>query len=224
MRAIEALLIRSDPEGTVDAADVSMTRPDIVVLGASAGGVEVISRIVAGLPREMRAAVLVVLHVSRGRSYLPEILSRLGTMPAVHPDDGERLRYGHIYVAPPDHHLTVEGDIVRVTQGPAENGVRPAVDPLFRSAAQAFGPRVIAVVCSGSLDDGTAGLTAVKAAGGISIVQDPDEAMAPGMPRSALASVKVDHVLPAGEIAPLIAALVQQPVPAGKPYIRPSGS
>jgi two-component system chemotaxis response regulator CheB len=196
-----------------------MTRPDIVVLGASAGGVEVISRIVAGFPREMRAAVLVVLHVSRGRSYLPEILTRLGTIPAVHPDDGERLQYGRIYVAPPDHHLTLEGNVVRVTHGPTENGVRPAVDPLFRSAARSFGRRVIGVVCSGSLDDGTAGLAAVKAGGGIAIVQDPDEATAPGMPRSALASVKVDHILPVAEIARLVAALVQEQVPAGQPSL-----
>lgn len=192
-----------------------MIRPDIIVVGASAGGVEVISTIVSGLPRGLRAAVLVVLHVSRGRSVLPDILTRLGPLPAVHPDDGEPLEYGRIYVAPPDHHMTIEGDRVRITHGPTENGVRPAVDPLFRSAARTFGSRVIGVVCSGSLDDGTAGLMAVKAGGGTTIVQDPDEATAPGMPRSALAAVDVDHVLRARGIAPLLSSLVQERLPSG---------
>jgi two-component system chemotaxis response regulator CheB len=137
---------------------------DIVVIGASAGGVEAISTIVAELPRDLRAAVLVVLHLSRGRSVLPEILTRVGRLPASHPRDGEPLRYGRIYVAPPDRHMTIEGSSIRVQHGPSENGVRPAVDPLFRSAARAFGPRVIGVVLTGALDDGTAGMAAVKEA------------------------------------------------------------
>lgn len=141
-----------------------MATHDIVLIGASAGGVEALSAIVAGLPRDLRAAILVVLHVSRARSVLPDILTRAGRMPAAHPNDGERIQYGQIYVAPPDHHMTIEGDVVRITHGPSENGVRPAVDPLFRSTARAFGSRVIAVVATGSLDDGTAGLAAVKEA------------------------------------------------------------
>jgi two-component system chemotaxis response regulator CheB len=168
---------------------------DIIVIGASAGGVEAISRIVSGLPADLRAAVFVVLHVGRGPSVFPEILTRAGRLPATHPEDGEPLRLGQIYVAPPDHHMTLEGNTIRVTKGPTENGVRPAVDPLFRSAARSFGPRVVGVIASGSLDDGTAGLSAVKQAGGVTIVQDPSEAAAPGMPRSALAVVRVDHVL-----------------------------
>jgi two-component system, chemotaxis family, protein-glutamate methylesterase/glutaminase len=187
-----------------------MPTHDVIVIGASAGGVEAISTIVGGLPRDLRAAVLVVLHVSRGRSVLPEILTRSGRLPAVHPNDGERLQYGRIYVAPPDHHMTLERDVIRVTHGPTENGVRPAIDPLFRSAARAFGSRVIGVIATGALDDGTAGLAAVKQGGGIAIVQDPNDAMTPSMPRSAIAAVRVDHVVPIGEVAPLLYALVHE--------------
>lgn len=180
---------------------------DIVVIGASAGGVEALSTVLGGLPRDLRAAVLVVLHVARGRSMLPEILSRAGRLPAAHPEDGDPLEYGKVYVARPDHHLIVEPGKVRVVHGPTENGCRPAVDPLFRSAARAYGPRVIGVVLTGALDDGTAGLAAVKEAGGVAIVQDPDEAFAPSMPSSARALVAVDHVLPMGEIGLLISKL-----------------
>lgn len=190
-----------------------MTTHDIVVIGASAGGVEAISTLVAELPRDLRAAVLVVLHLARGRSVLPEILTRVGRLPARHPADGETLRYGRIYVAPPDHHLTVDGPTVRVQHGPTENGVRPAVDPLFRSAARSFGSRVIGVILTGSLDDGTAGMAAVKEAGGVTVVQDPTEAFAPSMPRSALDFVGVDHVLPLREIPPLIDTLTRERAP-----------
>ncbi len=143
-----------------------MATHDLIGIGASAGGVEAISTVVAGLPRDLRAAVLVVLHVARGRSVLPEILSRNSRLPASHPQDGERLEYGRIYVAPPDHHMTLERDVIRVTHGPTENGVRPAIDPLFRSAARAFRSRVVGVVLTGALDDGTAGLAAIKRAAG----------------------------------------------------------
>jgi two-component system, chemotaxis family, protein-glutamate methylesterase/glutaminase len=174
---------------------------DIIVIGASAGGVEAIMTLVAELPRDLHASVFVVLHVARGRSVFPDILSRSGRLPAAHPADGEALQYGRIYVAPPDHHMTVEPNRVRVLHGPSENGVRPAVDPLFRSAARVYGSRVVGVILTGSLDDGTAGLAAVKQAGGIAVVQDPDEAFAPSMPRSAMGAVRVDHVLPLREIA-----------------------
>jgi two-component system, chemotaxis family, protein-glutamate methylesterase/glutaminase len=183
---------------------------DLVVIGASAGGVEAISTIVSGLPRDLRASVMVVLHVSPARSVLPRILTRAGRLPALHPNDGDRLQYSHIYVAPPDHHMTLERDVIRVTHGPTENGVRPAIDPLFRSAARAFRRRVIGVIASGALDDGTAGLVAIKQGGGVAIVQDPREALAPSMPRSAIASVHVDHIVPVGEIATLIATLTPQ--------------
>jgi two-component system chemotaxis response regulator CheB len=183
---------------------------DIVVIGASAGGVEALSIVLAELPRELRAAVLVVLHLARGRSMLPEILSRASPLPACHPEDGAPLEYGRVYVARPDHHLIVEPGQVRVVHGPTENGYRPAVDPLFRSAARVYGPRVIGVVLTGALDDGTAGLAAVKEAGGIAIVQDPEEAFAPSMPRSARALVAVDHVLPMREMGRLITELTRE--------------
>jgi two-component system chemotaxis response regulator CheB len=183
---------------------------DIVVIGASAGGVETLRALVAELPGRLRAAIFVVLHLSRGRSVLPEILTRAGRVPAQHPADGDPIEYGHIYVARPDHHLTVETGVIRVVHGPTENGYRPAVDPLFRSAARAYGPRVIGIILTGALDDGTAGLAAVKEAGGIAVVQDPDEAFASSMPRSARAFVQVDHVLPVREIGVLIAALTNE--------------
>jgi two-component system chemotaxis response regulator CheB len=186
---------------------------DVVVIGASAGGVEAISSIVAELPRDLRAAVLVVLHLARGRSVLPDILTRVGRLPAAHPVDGESLRYGRIYVAPPDHHLTIDGPTLRIQHGPTENGVRPAVDPLFRSAARTFGARVIGIILTGSLDDGTAGMAAVKEAGGVTVVQDPSEAFAPSMPRSAMDFVGVDHVLPLREIPLLIDTLTRERAP-----------
>lgn len=187
-----------------------MATHDIIVIGASAGGVEALSLVVARLPRDIRAAVMVVLHVSRGRSVLPEILTRAGRLPATHPGDGDALEYGKIYVAPPDHHLIIEPGRVRVVHGPTENGCRPAIDPLFRSAARVYGPRVVGVVLTGALDDGTAGLAAVKEAGGLAIVQDPDEAFAPSMPRSARALVDVDHVLPLAEIGVLLGGLTRE--------------
>ena len=191
-----------------------MATHDIVLIGASAGGVEAISSIVAELPEDLRAAVLVVLHLSRGRSVLPEILGRVGRLPAAHPRDGDTLYFGRIYVAPPDHHMTVEGSTVRVQQGPTENGVRPAVDPLFRSAARSFGSRVIAIILTGSLDDGTAGMAAVKEAGGVTIVQDPAEAFAPSMPRSAVDFVGVDHIVPLREIPLLIDTFTRERAPS----------
>jgi two-component system chemotaxis response regulator CheB len=183
---------------------------DIIVIGASAGGVETISTVVAGLPFDLRAAVFVVLHVSRGRSVLPEILTRAGSLPASHPNDGEPVKYGQIYVARPDHHLTLEENTIRVVHGPTENGCRPAVDPLFRSAARVYGPRVIGIILTGALDDGTAGLAAVKEAGGIAIVQDPTDAFSPSMPRSARAFVQVDHVLRARDIAAVVTNITRE--------------
>jgi len=195
-----------------------MAKHDVIVIGASAGGVEAISRVVSELPRDMQASILIVLHVSRGRSLLPEILTRAGRMPASHPPDGEPLKYGQIYVAPPDHHLLVDEGAARVVHSASENGVRPAVDPLFRSAARCYGPRVIGVILTGALDDGASGIVAIKEAGGITVVQDPSEAFSPGMPRSAVNTGKVDHVLPLRDIPVLLTALIEEeapPMPAG---------
>lgn len=186
-----------------------MAHRDIVVIGCSVGGVEALQRLVAGLPKTFPAAVFVVLHLSpQSTSVLPQILNRSGKLPAVHPRDNDPIRTGHIYVAPPDNHLMLEDGRVRVTHGPKENRHRPAVDPLFRSAARWYGQRVIGVVLTGSLDDGTAGLLTIKKRGGVAIVQDPEEAMAPGMPESALEVVSVDHVVTLEQIPQLLNKLV----------------
>jgi two-component system, chemotaxis family, protein-glutamate methylesterase/glutaminase len=184
----------------------------VIVIGASAGGVEALRRVVSGLPADLGSAVFVVLHLPPGgTSVLPAILRRAGDLPASHAIDGEDVEAARIYVAPPDNHMLVEDGVVRVTPGPRENGHRPAIDPLFRSAARSYGTNVIGVVLSGVLDDGTAGLGAVKAAGGHTVVQDPDDALYPAMPRSAIAHVSPEHVVETREIAPLLAELASAP-------------
>ncbi len=191
---------------------------DIIVIGASAGGVEALTNLVARLPADLPAAVFIVLHIpAYGASVLPGILSRHGPLPAVHPTGGESVQNGHIYVAPPDHHLLVEKDgTVRLTRGPHENGHRPAVDTLFRSAARAYGPRVVGVVLTGTLDDGTAGLQAIKRRGGLAVVQNPEDALFASMPRCAIEGVTVDHIAPLAEIGPTLARLAHSPVPRVK--------
>lgn len=185
---------------------------DIVVIGGSAGSLEVLGTIARGLPGDLPATLFVVMHTApHAESLLPELLSRRSAIPAVHAVDGEPIVPGRIYVAPPDHHLLVYPHHVRVIRGPKENRHRPAVDPLFRSAARAYGRRVTGVIVSGSLDDGTAGLGAVKEAGGFTVVQDPEEATSRGMPSSAIENVDVDRVLRAHEIAPAIVAAATAP-------------
>src|SRR5262245_54921304 len=191
-----------------------MAHRDIILIGASAGGVQTLAELVRHLPRDLPATVFVVIHLAPfGSSSMPAILSRSGRMPALHPRDGDPISPGRIYVAPPDHHLVIKPERVRISRGPSENGHRPAVDVLFRTGAQVYGPRVVAVVLTGNLDDGTAGLAVVKRHRGTAVVQDPKEADYPGMPQSAIASVNVDHVLPLAEIAPLLVDLVDQPLP-----------
>jgi two-component system, chemotaxis family, protein-glutamate methylesterase/glutaminase len=184
---------------------------DIIVIGASAGGVQALAEVVEGLPEDLPAAVFTTIHLGAGRSALPEILTRSGRLPAGHPVHGEPIRRGRIYVAPPDRHLQVGSGHLLVARGPRENGTRPAIDVLFRSAAQTYGPRVVGVVLTGNLDDGTAGLLEVKARGGITVVQDPAEADYPGMPQNALQSVPVDYVAPLAEIGALLARLAREP-------------
>src|SRR5215831_13206282 len=161
-------------------------RRDVIVIGTSAGGIEALRALVKQLPAGFPASISVVMHTApESPGVLDEILKRAGRLPAVIPKDRERMVPGHIYVAPPDHHLLLEPGILRVTKGPKETRFRPAVDPLFRSAAQTYGPRVIGVVLTGGLDDGTAGLWAIKRLGGIAVVQDPEDALVPSMPRNA---------------------------------------
>ncbi|MFC7530730.1 chemotaxis protein CheB [Actinoplanes sp. GCM10030250] len=180
-------------------------RRDLVAVGASAGGVEALRALVGGLPPDYPGAVLVVLHVPPSApSALPIILSRSGPLPAAMAVDGEVPQGGRIYVAPADHHLLLMDGHLRLSRGPAENGHRPAIDPLFRSVARAAGRRAIGVVLSGSRDDGAAGLSAIAAAGGATVVQDPVDALVPWMPRAALDRVVADHVAPAVKIGALI--------------------
>ena len=191
-----------------------------MVIGASAGGVDTLKVVVAGLPSNLRATVCIVLHIApTSPSALARILARSGPLRCRQAADGDDLRLGEILVAPPDHHLEIEDNHARLTVGPRENGHRPAVDALFRSAAQAKDGKVIGVVLSGNRDDGAAGLATIKAGGGIAIVQDPDEALYSGMPASAIANVTVDAVVPSSQIAATIAAMVnsEDPPPPGPP-------
>ena len=193
---------------------------DIILLGASAGGVEALIAVARALPVGLEAAVFVVLHVPpTGASVLPRLLGRAGGLPASHATNGETIQRGRIYVAPPDRHLLVRDGNMMLGRGPAENGHRPAVDPLFRSAALAYGPRCIGVVLSGALDDGTAGLAVIKAHGGVTVVQDPAEALYPSMPRSALKHVTIDHVLGTARLGPLLSRLVGEPIAGGRAQV-----
>jgi len=186
---------------------------DVVVVGASAGGVEALRSFVAGLPEEVPAAIVVVLHLpAGGTSVLPMILSRAGPVPAVAATDGTELLPGRIFVAPPDHHVLLTGQRLRLSNGPTENGHRPAVDVLFRSAAESLGPRVVGVVLSGVLDDGAAGLVTIASRGGVTMVQDPADALYRGMPENALRLVRADHILPSGKMGPVIAELALEAV------------
>ena len=186
---------------------------DIVVIGASAGGINALLDLVQPLPIGLPAALFVVVHTSpEGGALLGAVLERAGGWNATIATDGERITHGRIYLAAPDHHLLVKRGRVRVTRGPRENRFRPAVDPLFRTAALAYGPRVIGIVLSGGLDDGTHGLDLIKRHRGVAIAQDPEEALAPDMPLSAIQNVEVDYILKAAAIAQRLPRLVTEQV------------
>jgi two-component system, chemotaxis family, protein-glutamate methylesterase/glutaminase len=191
------------------------TGHDIVVVGASAGGVEALRTMVSRLPADLPAAVFVVLHVPAiATSVLPAILRRAGDLPADHAVDGAEIERGCIYIAPPDHHLLIQPGFMRVNRGPKENGYRPAIDPMFRTAAATYGSRVVGVILSGVLDDGTAGLAMVKTHGGHALVQDPASALYPMMPTSAIDAAEPDLVAAPEELAEVIAQLAHEAVPA----------
>lgn len=191
-----------------------MAKRDIIVVGASAGGVSALTDFVKTLPHDLDAAVFVVLHTSPySPSQLPQILNRAGLLIATHPKDGEEIKNGHIYVATPDHHLILEkGNKIAVKKGPKENRFRPAIDALFRSAALIYGPRVIGIILSGMLDDGASGMWNIKRCGGVAIVQDPQEAMYPSMPQNVMQYVEVDNISPVREMGALLSKLVLSPV------------
>jgi two-component system chemotaxis response regulator CheB len=185
---------------------------DVIVVGASAGGVEALSLLAQGLP-QVDASIFVVVHTApAGSGMLAKVLSHRGKWPAQLAEDGARFEHGHIYVAPPDRHLLLERDRMRLVRGPLENRHRPSIDSLFRSAAAALGPRVIGVVLTGYLDDGTAGAIAIKRRGGLIVVQEPEDALAPSMPESVILTAKVDYVVPLIEMPALLADLVAEPL------------
>jgi len=190
----------------------------IVVIGASAGGIEALLELVEALPPDFPAPIFVTIHIPPDSpSILPDLLTRRGSLRAKHAEDGERYRPGVVYVAPPDQHLLIQRNgrngLLRVVRGPRENRHRPAIDPLFRSAAAAGGPNVIGVILTGSLDDGTAGLRAIKQRGGIALVQDPSDALHASMPESAIENVDVDFVLPVRELPRKLSELLNKEAP-----------
>ncbi|MGH9583957.1 MAG: chemotaxis protein CheB [Bryobacteraceae bacterium] len=190
-----------------------MALRDIVVIGTSAGGVHALQTLVRRLPADLPAALFVVLHTSPGgESLLSGILSHAGALPAAMAQEGYAIESGRIYVAPNDRHMLVESGRVRVVFGPRENLFRPAIDPLFQSAARAYGRRVIGILLSGTLDDGCNGLAEIKDRGGLAVVQEPSDAEFPQLPLNAIRRVKVDRVLPAAGIAALLKVEVTKPI------------
>lgn len=202
-------------EHTNDGSSKAFDEQKIIVIGASTGGFEAFKTIVKDLPANFNAPIFIVWHMSPDvRGVLPQVLNRITTIYAAHAYDNELIRSNRIYIASPDHHLLVEEGRVRVTHGPKENRFRPAIDPLFRSAAYAYGNRVIGVILSGALDDGTAGLWTVKQYGGITVVQNPNDAEVPSMPENAMREVKVDYVVPVSDVAGLLVKLSKEKSPA----------
>ncbi|HSN24690.1 MAG TPA: chemotaxis protein CheB [Kofleriaceae bacterium] len=190
---------------------------DIITIGASAGGIEVLLDVVRDLPVDLPASVFVVVHVPPTHaSLLPELLTERGRLPARHPVHEEQVEPATIYIAPPDNHLALRQGSMEVTRGPRENGHRPAVNTLFRTASAAYGSRVIGVVLSGYQDCGTAGMLSIKSRCGLAVVQQPDTAVAPDMPRSVIDNVAVDHVVSPRELGPLLAQLVKTPAPGSE--------
>ncbi len=198
---------------------------DIVVIGASSGGFDALRTIISQLPRDFPASVFITLHTApTGTGYLAELLAAVSPIPVISPKSTEEIRTGFIYVAPPNRHLIIKRGFVAIRFLPKENGTRPAIDPMFRTAAHSYARRVIGVLLTGNLDDGTAGLGVIKDEGGLTIVQDPKDAMYPDMPLAAIKTVSQDYVVPLSEIPPLIVDLVNTEIkgeaPAEVPEIK----
>ncbi|MDB5742194.1 MAG: CheB methylesterase [Polaromonas sp.] len=182
----------------------------VIVMGASAGGVNAILALAAALPRNFPAPILFVHHIGAHRSALDKLVSTCGPNLAVQAQDGDVPTPGTIHIAPADHHMLLDAGVIRLSRGSKEHHARPAIDPLFRSAALAYGPLATGVILTGMLDDGSAGLRAIKECGGTAVVQDPADAHAPSMPQSALDSVEVDYVAPLLSMGPLLHGLARR--------------
>jgi two-component system chemotaxis response regulator CheB len=198
---------------------LKMKRKTIIVVGTSAGGLEALTRLIAPLPKGFPAPIFVVQHMAADTSgkVLVETLNKQGQLECKHPVDGERFQPGLIYVAPPDHHMLLTKGKIIISKGARENRSRPAIDPLFRSAAVAYGAQVIGVLLTGYLDDGSSGLLAIQRCGGICVVQDPADATYPDMPQHALNNLTPDHCLPIAAIGELLTRLVHQPTRKSPP-------
>lgn len=211
-----------DPRSIEEGPSDVVLRRNVAVVGASAGGVEALSSLVRGLPADVPLAVVAVLHLPTGaNSRLAEILGRAGPLEAAQAEHGQAIREGTVTVAPPDYHLVISDERLFLLDGARENGFRPAIDPLFRSAARALGPRVIGVILSGTMDDGAAGLAAIRSFGGATVVQHPDDALASGMPEAALDAVDADHVLPATSMGAVLDEIARTEVEVDHPALQP---
>lgn len=189
-----------------------MQHTDIIVIGSSAGGVSALKEIVADLPADFKTPIFIVQHIApHQHSHMASILAHAGPLQVSHPVNGTKISEGNIYVAPPDHHMLIEGDHILIKKGPKENRFRPSIDALFRSAAYTYGPAVIGVVLTGMLDDGSSGMWSIKRMGGTTIVQDPDQAQYPSMPSSVLQYVEVDHVCRLSAISALLIEMSGKP-------------
>src|SRR5262249_40122634 len=198
---------------------IPMANRDIVAIGASAGGVEALTFLASNFPQNFPTSILVTIHIpAEGGSVLDEILRRAGPLPAVFSHGNDRLKKGHIYIAPTDRHLIVDDDKLLLGYGSRENNSRPAIDPMLRSTAVCCGPRTIGVVLTGTMDDGASGLWAVEQCGGITVVQDPSDAEFSEMPRNAISLVQPDHIVALHAIPQLLNSLTLLPIGAPVPF------
>lgn len=182
---------------------------DVVVIGCSAGGLQVLGPLIRELPVPLRAAVAIVIHRAAGyRSWMAQVLGQGAAIEVVEPADGDTFKPGRVHVAPAGLHMTIRGGLVRLDRGPKQHHTRPAIDPLFTSVATSYGGRVAGVLLTGGLSDGVAGLISIKAAGGLSVVQDPEEAQFPSMPSNALRYDHVDLVVGTAALPAVLAGLV----------------